>query len=218
MKTRWLIGMVLCLGLGGLPACDEGAKGSDEDGAAASKKKSKKGDDQADEGAKKVEPGGADEAQPAAAKPGTDAPTPVEGQPPPTQPAAQSPGGRSAVPNIEEWNAQTKEVTVKGSSALNCETKMVREWLRVSCRGKNFSGGEPTGVTVTSGGGRGDDFVFSSAGVASLVVRFVEGVDVQAQFTWSDRSHALRVWWPRGAPEPPPKGEFQGVPAGAQPQ
>ena len=214
MKTRWLLGTLLCLGIGGLPACDEGSKGSADDGAAETKKKSKKVEDADD--IKKGE-GDGDEAQPAAAKPGADAPAPVEGQPP-TQPAAAAPAGRSAVPSIDEWNAQTKEVTVKGSSALNCETKMVREWLRVSCRGKNFSGGEPTGVTVTSGGGRGDDFVFSSAGVASLVVRFVEGVDLQAQFTWSDRSHTLRVWWPRGAPEPPPKGEFQGVPAGARPQ
>jgi hypothetical protein len=129
------------------------------------------------------------------------------GDEPTVQPAV---GGRSSVPTIDEWNAVTKEVAVRGSSALNCETKMVREWLRVSCRGKNDSGGEPTGVTLQSGGGRGDDFLFSGNGVASLVVRFVEGVDLKANFTWTDKRHTLHVFWPRGAPEPPPKGTFSG--------
>ncbi|MBW2454621.1 MAG: hypothetical protein JRI68_08925, partial [Deltaproteobacteria bacterium] len=35
------------------------------------------------------------------------------------------PDGRSAVPTLAEWNSVEREVTVKGSSALNCETKMV---------------------------------------------------------------------------------------------
>ena len=69
-----------------------------------------------------------------------------------------------------------KEVTVKGSSALNCETKIVREYLRVSCRGKNDSGGTPTAVKVTRGG-RGEVFTFASPGVTSLIVPFVSGVE-----------------------------------------
>src|SRR5687767_10353928 len=40
---------------------------------------------------------------------------------------APLPAGRSAVPTLDEWNNLKKEVTVKGSSALNCETKIVRE-------------------------------------------------------------------------------------------
>ncbi len=123
--------------------------------------------------------------------------------------AAVAPGARSAVPKLDEWNAVTKEVAVRGSSRLHCETKMVREWLRVSCRGKNDTGGTPQTISVAKGGGRGDDFAFSRSGeVTSLVVRFVEGVDLEARFTWSDSAYRLRVWWPRGAPEPPAKGEF----------
>jgi hypothetical protein len=168
-------------------------KNDDEDDESAKKKKKKKkkksDDDEAsdDDG----DSDGDDDEEPKE----------VQGKAPAT-------GGKSKVPTIAEWNAVTKEVTVKGSSKLNCETKMVREWLRVSCRGKNHTGGEPTGVTVVSGGGRGEDFAFTGSGVSSLVVRFVEGVDLKARFSWSDRSHTLRVWWPRGAPEPPPKGEF----------
>jgi hypothetical protein len=87
-------------------------------------------------------------------------------------------GTASAVPTMGEWKAQTREVTVTGSSKLNCETKMVREWLRVSCRGKNSDGGKPVSVKVLSGGGHGGDFVHSQAEVvATLVVRFKPGVD-----------------------------------------
>lgn len=126
-----------------------------------------------------------------------------------TPPAATGPNGRSAVPTVAEWNAETKEVGVKGSSKLNCETKMVREWLRVSCRGKNDTGGEPKGVRITKGGGRGDTFTFASGGVASLVTPFVNGTDLAAEFEWTDKKMELVVSWPHGAPMPPLKGEFR---------
>jgi hypothetical protein len=125
--------------------------------------------------------------------------------------AKRAGSSRSKVPTSSEWKAVTKEVVVRGSSKLNCDTKMVREWLRVSCRGKNFSGGKPTKVTTLSGGGRGSDFVYSGKGVTSLVVRFVEGVNLKAKFRWSDRSHVLHVYWPRGAPRPVSKGRFIGA-------
>ena len=111
-------------------------------------------------------------------------------------------------PTTAEWNAQTKEVTVTGSSKLKCETKMVNRWLRVSCRGKNDTGGTPKNVTITKGGGDGKTFTYAQNNVTSLVLPFVEGVDVEALFTWTDKKAKLHVWWPRGAPEPPPKGKF----------
>jgi hypothetical protein len=98
---------------------------------------------------------------------------------------------------------------VKGSSALNCETKMVREWLRVSCRGKNDTGGKPTAVTLTRGGGKGDTFTFASKDVASLVCPFVDGVHFEAEFKWTDKKKKLVVKWPHGAPKPPAMGVFQ---------
>ncbi len=102
-----------------------------------------------------------------------------------------------------------KEVTVKGSSALNCETKIVREYLRVSCRGKNDTGGTPTTVRVMKGGR--DSFTFASGGVTSLVVPFVQGVDLEAELSWTDKSHKLTVKWPRGAPMPQLVGVFEGA-------
>lgn len=134
-------------------------------------------------------------------------PTPMNPTPANT-PAAAGPNGRSPVPTQDEWTA-AKEIGVRGSSKLNCETKMVREWLRVSCRGKNDTGGEPTNVTIKRGGGRGDTFTFASNKVASLVCPYVAGTDLAAEFSWTDKKKELVVSWPYGAPEPPLKGEFR---------
>lgn len=127
-----------------------------------------------------------------------------------TQAAPAPRPGRSPAPTLAEWNANQKEVTVKGSSALGCETKIVREYLRVSCRGKNDSGGTPTGVVIRKGG-RSEAFTYVGTGVATLVVPFVEGIDFTADFSWTDRSHALVLKWPRGAPRPPMVGVFEGA-------
>jgi hypothetical protein len=118
--------------------------------------------------------------------------------------------GRTPPPTLEEWSSMRKEVTVKGSSALNCETKIVREYLRVSCRGKNDSGGTPTSLRIVKGG-RGEAYTFASGGVTSLVVPFVSGTDLEAEFSWTDKSHKLAVKWPRGAPMPQVVGVFEGA-------
>jgi hypothetical protein len=122
--------------------------------------------------------------------------------------ATPGPNGRSVVPTQDEWTG-AKEVGVKGSSKLNCETKMVREWLRVSCRGKNDTGGEPVSVTMKKGGGKGDTFTFAANKVASLVMPYVDGIDIAAEFAWTDKKMELVVTWPHGAPMPPLKGEFR---------
>ena len=144
---------------------------------------------------------------------GTETAAPMTGAPPTPPPSTAwpppIPSGKSAVPTSEEWSAQTREVTVLGSGKLGCETKQVREWIRVSCKGKNDTGGEPNGVKVTRGGGRGDDFVFASGGVASLVYRFFEGQLLEAEFSWTDKKKTLVVAWPNGAPEPPARGAFK---------
>ena len=141
--------------------------------------------------------------------PATNAPAAATSAPEPTAaPAAAGPNGKSAVPKLDEWNAAS-EVPVKGASKLGCETKMVREWLRVSCRGKNDTGGEPKAVTITKGGGKGETFTFAANKVASLVTTFVDGTDLVAEFEWTDAKHELIVSWPHGAPTPPSKGAFK---------
>jgi hypothetical protein len=129
-----------------------------------------------------------------------DSPPPAPASPPaPTT-------GRSALPSAADWNV-VREITVTGSSALSCETKMIREWLRISCRGTNDTGGTPTTVTVIRGGGA-DVYTFAQGGVTSLLLPFVEGVDLEARFSWTDKSQRLYVSWPRGTPMPASKGRF----------
>jgi hypothetical protein len=118
--------------------------------------------------------------------------------------------GRSAMPTLSEWNSQQKEVTVKGSSALKCETKIVREYLRVSCHGKNDTGGTPTSVVVKKGG-HGEAITYVGEGVTSLVLPFVAGIDFAADFSWTDKSHTLTVSWPKGSQQPAVVGVFDGA-------
>lgn len=119
------------------------------------------------------------------------------------------PPGRTPVPSIAEY-AAAREVTVKGSSALHCETKMIREWLRITCRGKNDTGGAPTTVVVYHGG-RGETVAFAAGGVTSLITPVLEGTDFDAKFSWTDKSHPLVIKWPRGAQRPAVLGEFLGA-------
>ena len=135
------------------------------------------------------------------------APPPETAAPPPTPPPLAA--GRSAVPTLEEWGSQLKEVNVKGSSALRCETKMIREYLRVSCKDKNDSGGTPTSVAVVRGGR--DAWTFASGGVASLVIPYLEGIDAEVRFSWTDKSHVLKLHWPKGTPKPAMLGVFEGA-------
>src|SRR5262245_55218249 len=78
--------------------------------------------------------------------------------------------GRTPAPTLEEWNTLKKEVTVKGSSALRCETKIIREYLRVSCKDE-VPEGTPKGIKVLKGGR--EAMVFAHGGVMSLILPYV---------------------------------------------
>ncbi|MCC6555688.1 MAG: hypothetical protein IT372_22225 [Polyangiaceae bacterium] len=123
---------------------------------------------------------------------------------------AALPPGRTPMPTLEEWNKERKEVTVKGSSALGCETKIVREYLRVACAGKNDTGGTPTTVRVDRGG-RGEAMTVAADSVTILIVPFIMGIDFAATFSWTDKSHTLVVKWPHNAPKPQTVGVFEGA-------
>jgi hypothetical protein len=113
------------------------------------------------------------------------------------------PAPGSPPPSVAEWNAVPREIVVAGSTRLNCETKMLREWLKVNCR-KNFKGAPIEARHVKQMGQQA--FQYVGNGLASIVVQVVRGKEYQAQFIW-DRGGGhtgaeLTVSWPQGNPRP----------------
>lgn len=115
---------------------------------------------------------------------------------------AEIPSTRSKVPTLAEWDA-VGEITVARSTPLGCETKMVREWLRVSCKGKSHTGGTPANVTKLEGCGA-DTFLFSKMGnTTSLVTPVLRNKSCEVRFTWMNATAAwLSVDWNVGTPRP----------------
>jgi len=115
---------------------------------------------------------------------------------------ADIPSTRSKVPTLAEWSA-VPEITVARSTPLGCETKMVREWLRVSCKGKSYTGGKPGNVTKLEGCGP-ETMLFSKAeSTTSLVSPVLRGKSCEVRFTWTnDRAAWLSIDWAATAPRP----------------
>lgn len=111
----------------------------------------------------------------------------------------------SSPPSLTEWNAVTKEITVKNSSALGCETKMIREWLRVSCRPRGKI--TPLEAKITSTSGQ-QAYKWNSTGqVASIVVQVIQGKSFQGEFSFSEDpgrhfGSTLSVNWPSSSARP----------------
>ncbi len=222
-RSYWML--LLALGVGApLAGCDQlksddkkSSKSSkDEDESdTKSKKKKKAADEESDseeeEGSAKPTASASAAPPPppppsATAAPTDTAPTASNTAPPPPPPPPTLPG-RSATPTNEEWNL-APELSVAGSTKLDCETKGVREWVRVSCKSGSSSRGAPSGVSVSRGQERGETFTFASGGVTSLVYPFYEGQDLLARFTWENHTSDYTALWPRGAPRPPVVGIF----------
>lgn len=152
---------------------------------------------------------------------------------PPSSPAAASSAAAAAasssaavpeaappseeLPTGAEWET-AKEIVVTGSTALGCETKRVRTWVRVLCAKPNDSGGTPVSVKLqktevihgTDVKNHRKNVTTSSDGdVTTLVAQYIDGVDVEALFSWTDKQAHLVLWWPGGKPEPRQLGAFK---------
>lgn len=103
------------------------------------------------------------------------------------------PEGRSWVPTEDEWRRE-KECTVKGSTAAGCETKLVREWLRVRCLASDEDDVENIEVLQ---GGHGDARAYRNDG-SVLMIPLVEGDAAKARFTWSKTERELTLDFPKG--------------------
>ncbi len=122
-------------------------------------------------------------------------------EPPPLPvPKRVVPLGRTRPPAPKEWDG-VREVTVRGSSAAECETLMIREWLRVVCKRNKPTSAKPVGIEVLEGG-LGEAFVTGSDDVMVLLVPLVEGSHFTADFSWADRTQKLVIHWAKGAAQP----------------
>jgi len=110
--------------------------------------------------------------------------------------------GSSKPPTVAEWGG-VGEITVRHSTPLACETKLVREWLRVSCRTSDGTANQIQGVKLTRGKDSGGIPPFVKKGVASIVTQVKPGIDADWTFEWSEwGKRVLTVKWPHGAPSP----------------
>jgi hypothetical protein len=148
-------------------------------------------------------------AAPAAAPPAAEAPNPyppidqwgraVDGLPSEIPP----PAADSKPPTVAEWNAVPKEITVKNSSKYHCETKMLREWLRVSCH--TFEGVQPVSCrTLTQSGQQAYPGFFGDR--TSNVIQVIRGKEYTSEYTWNVEGNTvaevLHVSWPSDQPRP----------------
>ncbi|HRI66742.1 MAG TPA: hypothetical protein PK156_20995 [Polyangium sp.] len=109
----------------------------------------------------------------------------------------------SKPPSVQEWKTEAKIYIVKHSSSLVCETSVLREWLRVSCRGKPGQPNQPTGLKVVKAPKKGQHFEFTKEGIASLVMQPRKGQTSEFTFEWSNwGTRTLTVTFPEGSEKP----------------
>lgn len=133
---------------------------------------------------------------------------------------------RSDPPTAREWS-NTPVSDLKGAVGLNCSAKVLRDWLRIACEPPNSTGGVPKDLRIQGAKversevgstgiphfawrtNSGVAYTAASSTIISLVCPFVEGVNIEALFQWTDKKAMLIVAWPAGAPEPRIKGRFK---------
>ncbi len=123
-------------------------------------------------------------------------------------------------PELKEW-ATSKVVKVPGSDANSCETRMVREWLRVMCVNRNAELGKPVAIKIERGRAPNEhskgENLKAVNDITTLVMPVRPGTDLVAELSWENGSHRLSVRWPEGTPEAQRVMEFDnaGAPDGA---
>lgn len=125
-----------------------------------------------------------------------------------TDPLPEVPAIEGA-PTAEEW-AAAKEVGVKGSDALGCETKQIGDWFRVVCR-SNSNTGKVTAATAIRGFDPKLGYLVTGNGALVLLTKYVKGTDLALDITWEKTVGRLNLKWPDTLANPPVvRGELVG--------
>ena len=116
-------------------------------------------------------------------------------------PIPEIPEGRSTPPTVAEWGAAAEVNTQeKNSQPDKCEMKIVREWLRVSCRGDDIVGYEKMEGFGTK---NGDYFEMIKPGnLASFVLRLKKGKTQSVRICRQKDRASLFVNWPASKDRP----------------
>src|SRR5688572_20700790 len=90
-------------------------------------------------------------------------------------------------PTVKEWK-EAREVEVKNGEKLACETKLVREWIRVSCRTTEDKLSQIKGMQRLNPEKQPDDFyeMVKPGTLASVVFPIRKEIHVRIEFTWTD--------------------------------
>jgi hypothetical protein len=92
---------------------------------------------------------------------------------------------------------------VKFAPSLWCDTRQLREWVRVSCRAPEDASNQPLSLRVVRAPGRGQHYELVRAGVASLVLQPRRGQSSSFSIEWSKwGTRTLDVRFDAGASQP----------------
>lgn len=120
-----------------------------------------------------------------------------------TTPVRPSPTATASLPSPQDWTA-APELTVKGSTEAGCETKRVRDWLRVRCASKN-PGFWYSSLRLLEGA-RGEAQLVFGRSRASAVLPLRPGATWRLGFVVSSfdlrAERVLKVEWNVGAEAP----------------
>lgn len=116
----------------------------------------------------------------------------------------QPPDKPTKPPTVAEWK-DAPEVEVKNGKQLACEVKLVREWIRVSCRTTDDRASQIKGMKLLQPELKpARDFyeMVKPDTLASAVFPIRKETHVRIEFSWTDFSRILSVAWTPGAPKP----------------
>lgn len=109
----------------------------------------------------------------------------------------------SKPPTVAEWGS-AEDIEVRNAKKLNCEVRMVREWLRVSCRTGEHSSTRIKDLRWLQPKTKPGDFfdMVKPGSLASIVFPIRKDTNVRVEFVWEEFTRPLTIRWSPGAPKP----------------